>query len=1316
MQPGDVLDGRFELLAQAGAGGMGKVFRARDRVTDELVAVKLLHPGVAATSELRSRLLREARTLAEFRHPGVIRYVYHGQDTSGAPYLVMEWLAGEDLGARLARGPLAIEEAITVAARAAEALGAMHACGIIHRDLKPSNLFLPGSDLQQIKLIDFGLVRLSEGTLITRSGSLMGTPSYMAPEQVRDVQEIDARADVFALGCVLYECLTGVQVFTGAHPMAVLAKVLLAEVPLPSSLRPEVPEALDALCARMLAKAPDERPCDGAAVAAAIEALRMSVSRLDTPTSRAGDPSTYALTSEARRVLTLVLMSPAPTRGETAARQEAATSTRLEPHSLREALENALGVHNGEIERLADGSIVVTLMGGLATDQAAQASRCALALVDHAPGRLVAVVTGRGEMTERLPAGELIDRAVRMLQQPPPRPGVPGDPPRISIDEVTAGLLDARFEVLDTGSSLWLKSEQPLAREARLLMGNPTACVGRDWELSALEGILASCVEESQARAVLITAQAGLGKTRLAYELLRRIRQRGAPVAVWIGRGDPLRTGAALGPLGHIVQAACSLRAGEAIEMRRERILGRMQALAKPGEVRRIAEFLGEIVGAPFPEEESVLLRAARRDTQLMADQTRRAWVDFLDAACAAHPVLLVLEDLHWVDRPTVQFVEEALRQLSDRPWMALALARPEVHHAFPGLWAERQPQEIRLKPLSSRASARLVRQVLGAQIDSGTVDRLVAQADGNAFFLEELLRAAAAGKGDAPPETVLAMVQSRLEALDEAPRRILRAASVLGGAFWPGAVQAMLGDALSERTLDEGFEQLERQEWITSRSEPRFEGEREFVFRHALVREAAYGMLTDEGRAIAHCRAGAWLERLGETSAGVIAEHYDRGRDAPRAVEAYRRAAAEALAANDLVAVLARSEHALALGAQGEVRGELLRLRAEAHHWRGEYAESGSSARLAMEVLPRGNDAWYAAGQWAGMACSSLMQHADLATLADELADAWIDEVVGSHAVAAMARMAIAMRFAGLYDRAELLHSRIEAVADRFQEDPIVCGTVSYVRGGHELFAGHLGAGHALLRRAVWHYERAGDRRLLCWSRIILGYSLCQLGAYAEATELLRVALTDSERIGGWLVPFALHNLGLALLGLGALEEARVAEAKAVPLSVEQGDILIEGWSRIYLATILLRAGDLETAEAEARSATKLVGDTSPYQASARAALGEALLAQGRVEEAFDEARAAMALLDMLGKVEEGEAQIRLVCAKALAATGDHAAARAAISEARSRLLAAANRIDDRALRESFLRNVPEHALTLALARAWTGEEAVGKPPVEPA
>src|SRR5262249_55716041 len=154
-------------------------------------------------------------------------------------------------------------------------------------------------------------------------------------------------------------------------------------------------------------------------------------------------------------------------------------------------------------------------------------------------------------------------------------------------------------------------------------------------------------------------------------------------------------------------------------------------------------------VGTPFLDETSVQLRAARQDAMLMGDQMRRAWEDWITAECLAQPVVIVLEDLQWGDLPSIKFIDAALRNLQELPLLVVAVARPEVHEAFPGLWAERGVQEIRLAALVKSASERLVREFLGAEAPADEVGRVVERSAGNPFYLEELIRAVADGRGE---------------------------------------------------------------------------------------------------------------------------------------------------------------------------------------------------------------------------------------------------------------------------------------------------------------------------------------------------------------------------------------------------------------------------------------------------------------------------------------------------------------------------------------------------------------------------------------
>ena len=194
---------RFVIERLVGSGGMGEVFRAKDRLTGGLVDVKILYGSLQRETE---RFKQEAQILADISHPRIVKYVAHGLIEGGRPYLAMEWLEGEDLADRLERSGLTMLETITLARRTAEALAALHDKGIVHRDIKPSNIFLPKGSVDQAKVLDLGVARLMRSSRpSTRSGVMVGTPGYMAPEQARGAKEVDARADVLGFRCVLYE-------------------------------------------------------------------------------------------------------------------------------------------------------------------------------------------------------------------------------------------------------------------------------------------------------------------------------------------------------------------------------------------------------------------------------------------------------------------------------------------------------------------------------------------------------------------------------------------------------------------------------------------------------------------------------------------------------------------------------------------------------------------------------------------------------------------------------------------------------------------------------------------------------------------------------------------------------------------------------------------------------------------------------------------------------------------------------------------------------------------------------------------------------
>ena len=260
--------GPYEILAPIGAGGMGEVYRARDTRLDRPVAVKVLAPHLAASAEVRQRFEREARTISKLSHAHICALYDVGREND-VEYLVMELLEGETLAERLARGPLALEQTLRFGAQIADALDKAHRQGIIHRDLKPGNVMLTKSG---VKLLDFGLAKAMEApsphssasvlptqvSPVTQAGTVLGTFQYMAPEQLEG-KEADARADIFALGAVVFEMATGRKAFSGSSQASLIAAILQNDPPPISSVQPLAPQALDRVVRGCLAKDPEER-------------------------------------------------------------------------------------------------------------------------------------------------------------------------------------------------------------------------------------------------------------------------------------------------------------------------------------------------------------------------------------------------------------------------------------------------------------------------------------------------------------------------------------------------------------------------------------------------------------------------------------------------------------------------------------------------------------------------------------------------------------------------------------------------------------------------------------------------------------------------------------------------------------------------------------------------------------------------------------------------------------------------------------------------------------------------------------------------
>lgn len=272
---GRTLGKRYLVRRVIGAGGMGAVFEAEHVFTKRTGALKLLHQSVAALPEVVERFVREASAAGRIGNPHIVETIDAGELDTGEPYIFMELLSGMPLSELIrVRHRLPFEEALEIAAQAAEGLAAAHEAGIVHRDIKPENLFVCAGETPFVKILDFGISKFTENDALkhrlTHQGSAMGTPYYMSPEQVVGERNIDARTDVYSLGVVLYECVSGQTPFDAESLPALSVRIHEGKYVPPSQLRPDAPAGFDALVARAMAVARDDR---FATMAAFLDAL-----------------------------------------------------------------------------------------------------------------------------------------------------------------------------------------------------------------------------------------------------------------------------------------------------------------------------------------------------------------------------------------------------------------------------------------------------------------------------------------------------------------------------------------------------------------------------------------------------------------------------------------------------------------------------------------------------------------------------------------------------------------------------------------------------------------------------------------------------------------------------------------------------------------------------------------------------------------------------------------------------------------------------------------------------------------------------------
>jgi class 3 adenylate cyclase len=860
ISPGATFAG-YQVESLVGRGGMGVVYRATDLSLQRPVALKLIAPELAQDERFRARFLREPRLAASLDHPNVVP-IYQAGEHLGQLYLAMRFVAGSDLASVLERQrTLMPEHALAILAQIAAALDAAHRRGLVHRDVKPANVLL--DEEEHAYLTDFGITKQLRG-VSTDTGRVMGTLDYLAPEQIRG-EKVDGRADCYALACVLYECLAGAPPFRRQSE----AETLWAQIQEEAAGLAGY-QVLDPVLRTGLSKDRDDRfPNCSALIAAAQRSLELPAigpSEAREALDQAGrDPEVYvgrAPTTEERKLVTVLF-------AELSFEQE----LQRDPERLRDVLERVrtiageeLAVSGGTSDPALGDAVLATFGSPVAQE-------------DHAERALRAALATRSALASRFGDALSLKIGIESGQviaggAPDGRPTVTGQPlvaagrlarsaasGQILVGERTAATVRGAFELrrVEGGHQLLRVLAVGRPGTARQL---GRAFVGRESELSLLKATHERVADQGQAHLASIVGDAGVGKTSLVHAL----RDRLAPGDACWYTGRCLAYGRAITyhPLAEILRARLGILPGDSPAAVRERLGDRA--------------ILGLTLGLDPPD---------RLHPHEARDRLHEAWIELLGEMCSEGPVTVVVEDLHWAEPALLELLGKAARDLRS-PLLLLTTARPELIDRQPDWGVARgSASRLWLEPLSEAEAEQMLVEIAGELPEA--VRRLVLKrAEGNPFFVEEVLGSLLdqgilrrdAGRWIAShvpatldvADSVQGVVGARIDLLPAPEKAALQVAAVIGRSFWEGAVRALA------ETKEPDLQLLEERDFIRRSPHSSLEGQREYVFKHALTREVAYGSLPAARRALAHARFAEWLESAGggdDKHAPALAHHY---------------------------------------------------------------------------------------------------------------------------------------------------------------------------------------------------------------------------------------------------------------------------------------------------------------------------------------------------------------------------------------------------------------------------------------------------------
>ncbi len=937
--------GAYDILEEIGHGGMATVYRAYQRTVDRDVAIKIILKDLAAEVGAVQRFQREARLIARLEHPHILP-VYDFDGANEPPYIVMRFLEGGTLKEVLAHGLLPIEEVAYLMRQVCSALDYAHRQGSVHRDIKPSNILVDREGNAFIS--DFGLAHIMESDAetaqITRSGLIVGTPDYMSPEQALGIDDVDPRADLYALGVTLFQMLTGELPFTASSSIGLLLMHTQEPIPSARAIRSDLSPAIEDVIQCAMAKRREDRYKNAAEMSLAIsealggplimehpsrlqEAAGTSLLRRVGGRSRADSKNTP--TEQNKTVA--ALNAKAAEYAELIEAQHGGEAVRPAITALWEAFENIVTAQGGAVFARTDTELLA-LWGAESTheDDAEQAVRAALSMQEQMRAASTELLAGTDDV---LPfsiglhtglalltpnretglwsaSGATLNLANRLMER--------AEGTILISHEVfrqTLGVFSVRpDEPLKTrGRTDLISTYRVLAAKARAfrigvrgIEGVETRLIGRDAELKTLEKAFLTALEDSETQVVTIVAEAGVGKSRLLYEFDKWTELRPEIFRILRARAMPDNTERPYGVIRDLIAFRFEILDNDTPGIVRQKMENGVTALI--GADVELAHTIGYLCGFDFNESEHI--KGRLDDVPGLVRRGRGMFVRLITSLAKIDPATILIDDIHYADEPSLDLLNELFTADAGLRLLVVSTTRPLLYERRES-WGSGQPfhKRLDLKPLDKRDSRELVREILQkvGEVPTTLRDLLVERAEGNPYYLEELVKTLSDDrvivKEDTDhwrveesrlgaltiPATLLGLLESRLDTLLYPEKLTLQRAAVLGRVFYDRALLALdSADEMSIGGLPGVLHQLTEREFIERRETTAFADTIEYTFHSGLMRDAIYNALLRRQITVYNRAAADWLvamagERVGEY-APQIANYYEKAGERERA------------------------------------------------------------------------------------------------------------------------------------------------------------------------------------------------------------------------------------------------------------------------------------------------------------------------------------------------------------------------------------------------------------------------------------------------